>query len=743
MVAGHALAQLALLELAARLADRRDGDVLDDHVRRQQRDAGRRGGAPAWMSAIEAPSLWPTRIGSRASSCARSAGRTSSASSWKNAGVRGARGRVRAAVAEAREGDHAAPGRLVQRLREPAPQPDRAEPLVQEHERAAPAVAGQVGDLDRQSVDHGHGRERSWRVPVRSATECATCEHARVIGDVLWTPPADVRETTEIGRYLDWLRDERGRDLADYDELWRWSVDDLEGFWGSIWDFFGVRAHAPYERVLGARAMPGAEWFPGARLNYAEHVLGTDEDARPRGGRRPLADARPDRADLRRAARAGRAGARRPAAPRRRARRPRRRLPAQHPRDARRVPRHREPRRGLGELRAGVRRAQRDRPLRADRAQGAARGRRLHATATGRSTAATRWPTIRAGLPTLEHVVARPLRRRTSVPDAVALGRPARRGRRRSRSSPSPSTTRCTSSSRRAPPGCPRRSSTATAAMLVEHLKGVGLGWDLKPGGRLLWFSTTAWMMWNALVSALLVRASIVMIDGDPMWPDPSFQWRLAEETRPTFMGVSPDVPHGLPQGGPRARPRVRPLEHPRPRLRRLAAAAARATTTSTSSSAPTSCCSTAAAAPTSAAAFVSGSFLQPVYDGRDLRPLPRRRRPGLRRRRPRGRRRARRARRSREPMPSMPVGFWDDAGRRALPLGLLRPVPRRLAPGRLDPLHRARQLRHHRPLGRDAQPRRRAHRHERALRRRRGVPGGRRQPRRAPRGRRGRRRAS
>ena len=99
-----------------------------------------------------------------------------------------------------------------------------------------------------------------------------------VIGDVLWTPPADVRETTEIGRYLNWLRDERGRDFADYAALWRWSVEDLEGFWGSVWDFFGVRAHAPYERVLGAREMPGAEWFPGARLNYAEHALGTDED---------------------------------------------------------------------------------------------------------------------------------------------------------------------------------------------------------------------------------------------------------------------------------------------------------------------------------------------------------------------------------------------------------------------------------------------------------------------------------
>jgi acetoacetyl-CoA synthetase len=99
-----------------------------------------------------------------------------------------------------------------------------------------------------------------------------------MIGDILWTPPADLRQSTEIGRYMNWLRDERGRELGSYDELWRWSVDDLEGFWASIWDFFGIRAHAPYERVLGSREMPGAQWFPGARLNYAEHLVGRDGD---------------------------------------------------------------------------------------------------------------------------------------------------------------------------------------------------------------------------------------------------------------------------------------------------------------------------------------------------------------------------------------------------------------------------------------------------------------------------------
>jgi acetoacetyl-CoA synthetase len=88
--------------------------------------------------------------------------------------------------------------------------------------------------------------------------------------------------------------------------------------------------------------------------------------------------------------------------------------------------------------------------------------------------------------------------------------------------------------------GLPKAIVHGHGGQLVEHHKNQGLGWDLKPGTRLQWFSTTAWMMWNALVSALLLRSSIVMLDGDPAWPDLAEQWRLAERNRPTVMGVSP-----------------------------------------------------------------------------------------------------------------------------------------------------------------------------------------------------------
>ena len=81
--------------------------------------------------------------------------------------------------------------------------------------------------------------------------------------------------TNGLDAYVGWLA-ERGHTFASYEELWQWSIDDLEGFWASVWDYFEVKGS--YERVLGSRDMPGAEWFPGARLNYAEHMLGGPED---------------------------------------------------------------------------------------------------------------------------------------------------------------------------------------------------------------------------------------------------------------------------------------------------------------------------------------------------------------------------------------------------------------------------------------------------------------------------------
>ena len=101
----------------------------------------------------------------------------------------------------------------------------------------------------------------------------------------IWTPTPERIANAGITRYLRWLADTHGRRFDDYESLWAWSVADQEGFWASVWDFVGVRAHSAYTRVLGRAEMPGAQWFPGATLNYAEHLLAhahhPDAAARP------------------------------------------------------------------------------------------------------------------------------------------------------------------------------------------------------------------------------------------------------------------------------------------------------------------------------------------------------------------------------------------------------------------------------------------------------------------------------
>src|SRR6266849_5167855 len=89
----------------------------------------------------------------------------------------------------------------------------------------------------------------------------------------LWEPTPEDLKRAEMTAFMGWAGERRGRPFADYQELWRWSVQELEEFWASIWEFCGVRSSKPYERVLGSHQMPGASWFSGAELNYAENIL--------------------------------------------------------------------------------------------------------------------------------------------------------------------------------------------------------------------------------------------------------------------------------------------------------------------------------------------------------------------------------------------------------------------------------------------------------------------------------------
>ena len=357
-----------------------------------------------------------------------------------------------------------------------------------------------------------------------------------MIGDILWTPPTDWRDTTEMGRFVNWLRDERGRQFRGFDELRRWSVDDLEGFWGDLWEFYEIRA-TPYDRVLAYPTMPGAKWFTGARLNYAEHLIGLEED-RDRIAVVARSQTRGPReltfGELIEQAGRVRAGLQRLGV-------------QQGDRVVAYMPNIPETliafiaTASLGAIwatcapefgsRSVVDRFAQIEP-------------RVLLTVGGygyRNRYIDRRPeveTIRGRIPSIEHVVWVPFGE-AEIPDAVNWNDLI------AESAPlefeqvefdhpiyvlfSSGTT-----------GLPKPIVHGHGGQLIEHRKNLGLGWDLKPGGRLLWFSTTAWMMWNALVAGLQLRSSIVMLDGDPAWPDLLEQWRLAEELRPTVMGVAP-----------------------------------------------------------------------------------------------------------------------------------------------------------------------------------------------------------
>ena len=98
-----------------------------------------------------------------------------------------------------------------------------------------------------------------------------------VIPDVLWRPDPDHRGP--LARFTDWLREHKGVEAREYTALHEWSVTDLDGFWSAVAEFLDVRFHTPPTAVLGSREMPGAQWFPGATLNYAEEALRPGADA--------------------------------------------------------------------------------------------------------------------------------------------------------------------------------------------------------------------------------------------------------------------------------------------------------------------------------------------------------------------------------------------------------------------------------------------------------------------------------
>jgi acetoacetyl-CoA synthetase len=341
---------------------------------------------------------------------------------------------------------------------------------------------------------------------------------------LLWEPSAQRVERATITRFARAVGREGG-----YDDLWRWSVDDLEAFWAAVWEFCDVRASTPYERVLGRREMPGAEWFPGARLSYAEHYFRDRDD------------------------------------------------------DAVAI-RHAGELRELGQWTWGELREQTARIATGLRRLGVGPGDRVAAYMPNiPETAAAFLATSSVGAiwssAAPEFGARSVVDRFAQIEPKVLLGIDGYRyggrdfdrrevvagiadeiGARRvgfgyldgsgwadelvAEHEPlrfeqlafddplwvlySSGTT-----------GLPKPIVHSQGGILMEQLKHHVLHLDAQEGDRFFWFTTTGWMMWNLLLGVLLTPASIILYDGSPAAPDMSTLWDLAEQTQMTAFGTS------------------------------------------------------------------------------------------------------------------------------------------------------------------------------------------------------------
>jgi acetoacetyl-CoA synthetase len=346
----------------------------------------------------------------------------------------------------------------------------------------------------------------------------------------IWRPAAAAIEGSELTRYQHWLDATQARSFAGYEALWEWSTTDLDGFWGSLWEYFDIAASVPYERVLGSRTMPGAEWFPGARLSYAEHIFRgkRDDDVAivHASETRPLAELR--WGELRTLTAQIAAGLRANGVTRGD------RVVAYMPN----IPETTAAFLACASVGAVWSSCSPDFGVRSviDRFAQiepkillAVDGYSYGGKAIDRSADVA---ALQAAMPSLEHTFVLPY-----LGDQGNWDELLQPGALTFEQLPFDHPLWVLYSS--GTTGLPKAIVHGQGGILLEHLKKLHLHMDAKPGDRFFWFTTTGWMMWNLLTSGLLTEAAIVLYDGSPGYPGLNRLWDLAADAGITCFGTS------------------------------------------------------------------------------------------------------------------------------------------------------------------------------------------------------------
>ena len=359
-------------------------------------------------------------------------------------------------------------------------------------------------------------------------------------GTLLWEPSQDRKNRANVTAYLNWLESERGLLFKDYNSLWEWSVTEIETFWQSLWEFFNIKASKPYTYILSERKMPGARWFQGAQLNYAEHVFRQMSADRPalifQSEIQPLTELSWE--EFYRDVAAVAVSLRNLGVQRGD------RVVAYMPN----IPQTVMAFLACASIGATWSSCSPDFGTRSVNDRFSQIEPKVLIAVDGYQYGGKAFDLMPAigdlqrSLATLEKTILVPYLKPDKRPaglnnvllwDDISI----ENGELEFEQVPFDHPLWVVYSS--GTTGLPKGLVHGHGGILIEFLKFSKLHMDVQPGDRFFWFSTTGWVMWNILQGSLLAGAAPILYDGSPAYPDLNVLWNLAARSKMTFFGTS------------------------------------------------------------------------------------------------------------------------------------------------------------------------------------------------------------